>query len=220
MPGASPVTVKISPGPRAVKREPGAGFAFFPGIRHAPDMQREDLIRELRAYLDRWPGEAETVGRFIGFVSEHPDCFERRQETGHVTGSAWVVDRAGTRVLLTHHKKLGLWVQLGGHADGDADVLRVARREAEEESGLAGLALVPGGIFDVDVHRIPPGPDAPGHFHWDVRYAFRAAAGEVFRASDESYELRWVEIRSLAAVTQEESMLRMARKWLRRSGPA
>ena len=183
-------------------------------------MTRTGLIRELQGYLARWPGEADTVGRFIGFVSAHPDCFERSLESGHVTGSAWVVDRAGIRVLLTHHRKLGLWVQLGGHADGDADVLRVARREAEEESGLAGLELVPGGIFDVDVHRIPPGPEGPEHFHWDVRYAFRAAGDEAFRVSSESHELRWVDIRALESVTAEESMLRMARKWRQRAESA
>ena len=86
--------------------------------------------------------------------------------------------------------------------------------------GLTGLELVPGGIFDVDVHRIPPGPGTPGHFHWDVRYAFRSAGGEVFRVSSESHELRWVDIRALESVTAEESMLRMARKWRQRAGPA
>ena len=184
-----------------------------------PDMAQADLIRQLREYRSRWPGEAGTVDRFIDFVSSHPDCFERHLAIGHVTGSAWVVDRAGARVLLTHHKKLDLWVQLGGHADGDSDVLRVARREAAEESGLAGLELVPGGIFDVDVHRIPAGGEGPEHFHWDIRYAFRAAGGEAFRVSAESHELRWVGIQSLASVTAEESMLRMARKWRRLWNP-
>ena len=183
-------------------------------------MARQALIRDLRDYRVRWPGESETVDRFVDFVLSQPDCFERSLKIGHVTGSAWVVNRAETQVLLTHHKKLGMWVQLGGHADGDVEVLRVARREAAEESGLAGLQLVPGGIFDVDVHRIPSGPGEPEHLHWDVRFAFRASAGEDFRISDESHELRWVEIRSLASVTREESMLRMARKWLGRKGSA
>ena len=189
-------------------------------------MNRENVIRQLRDYQVRWPRESETVRRFIEFVSANPDCFERNLEIGHITGSAWVVNRAGTHVLLTHHKKLNMWVQLGGHADGDADVLRVARREAEEESGLAGLELVPGGIFDVDVHRIPARREEPEHFHWDIRYAFRTAGGEAYRVSVESHELRWIEIRSLESVTQEESMFRMARKWLERgsglrpAGPA
>lgn len=173
------------------------------------------LARELRDYGTRWPAEAETVRRFIEFLASQPDAFERSLAIGHVTGSAWLVDRAGARVLLTHHKKLGIWVQLGGHADGDADVFRVARHEAEEESGLAGIAPVAPDVFDLDVHEIPARGAEPEHLHWDVRYAFRATAGEAFRVSDESHALAWIEIAALETVTREESMLRMARKWRR-----
>lgn len=179
-------------------------------------MSRNDIIRQLREYRSRWANESETVERFIGFVFSHPDCFERQLPIGHVTGSAWVVNRAGTHVLLTHHKKLNMWVQLGGHADGDSNVFRVARREAKEESGLEGLVAVFDHIFDVDVHRIPARGDVPEHFHWDLRYAFRATGSEAYRVSEESHALAWVEIQSLPAVTQEESMLRMAAKWLAR----
>ncbi len=178
------------------------------------DDAREDVVRQLREYRTRWTNEAETVDRFIDFIVSQPDAFRRELAIGHVTGSAWVVDRAGTHVLLTHHKKLNMWVQLGGHADGDADVFRVALREAEEESGLKSIAAVSRRIFDVDVHRIPARGAVPAHFHWDVRYAFRAAGDETYRVSDESHDLRWIDIRSLEAVTAEESMLRMARKWL------
>lgn len=181
-------------------------------------MSREDVIRQLRDYQVRWKDESKTVERFIDFVSSHPDCFERGLRIGHVTGSAWVVNPAGTHVLLTHHKKLDMWVQLGGHADGDSDVFRVARREAEEESGLEAVAPVSNRIFDVDVHRIPAREDEPEHFHWDIRYALRAVGNETYAVSDESHDLRWIEIQSLASVTQEESMLRMARKWLEAAG--
>ena len=172
-----------------------------------------ELARQLREYGARWPAEAETVRRFVEFLASQPDAFERSLAIGHVTGSAWLVDRAGTRVLLTHHKKLGIWVQLGGHADGDADAFRVARREAEEESGLADLEPVAPEIFDIDVHRIPARGAEPEHLHWDVRYAFRATGSEAFCVSDESHELAWIEVGALETVTREESMLRMARKW-------
>ena len=179
-------------------------------------MGRENVIWQLQEYQARWKDEAETAARFIDFVATHPDCFARGLQIGHVTGSAWVVDRAGIHVLLTQHKKLNMWVQLGGHADGDADVFRVARREAEEESGLKGLVPVSKDIFDIDVHRIPARRDEPEHFHWDLRYAFRATEDEIYRVSEESHDLAWIEISGLRAVTQEESMLRMARKWLAR----
>jgi 8-oxo-dGTP pyrophosphatase MutT (NUDIX family) len=177
-------------------------------------MSRADVIRDLRYYQARWPKESETVGRFIDFVSSQPDCYKRELQIGHVTGSAWVVNRAGTHVLLTHHKKLNLWVQLGGHADGDADVFRVARREAEEESGLDRLEPVSEQLFDIDVHQIPARGNEPAHLHWDLRYAFRTAGGEAYRVSEESHDLRWIEIKSLQSVTAEESMLRMSRKWI------
>ena len=176
-------------------------------------MSRAAVIRQLRDYQVRWKNESKTVERFLAFLAAHPDGFERELKIGHVTGSAWVVDRAGTRVLLTHHKKLDMWVQLGGHADGDSDVFRVALREAEEESGLDSLSPVSRRIFDVDVHRIPARGEMPEHLHWDIRYAFRATGSEAYRVSGESHDLRWIEIESLGSVTQEESMLRMARKW-------
>lgn len=179
-------------------------------------MERDAIIQNLRAYGQRWPEEMDVAERFIAFLTSEPDAFKRELTTGHVTGSAWVVNRAGTHVLLTHHKKLGLWIQLGGHADGDSDVVRVARREAEEESGLTDLVEDGGGLFDIDVHRIPSRGTEPGHFHWDLRYVFRAPGSDVFRRSEESHELRWVEILDLQELTQEESMLRMARKWLAR----
>lgn len=183
-------------------------------------MSREDVIRQLREYQVRWENESATVERFVAFLAAHPDAFARELKLGHVTGSAWVVNRAGTHVLLTHHRKLNRWVQLGGHADGDADVFRVARREAEEESGLADLEPVGKDIFDVDVHEIPARGETPAHLHWDVRYAFRAAGSEAYRVSDESYDLAWIEIGSIGAVTQEESLLRMARKWQEEQGAA
>ena len=178
------------------------------------DVNREDVIRQLRDYRARRENESDVVDRFIAFLAAHPDGFERESKIGHVTGSAWVVDRAGTRVLLTHHKKLDMWVQLGGHADGDADVFRVALREAEEESGLDSLVPVSRRIFDVDVHRIPARREEPEHLHWDIRYAFRTEGGETYRVSGESRDLAWIEIAALETVTREESMLRMARKWL------
>ena len=94
--------------------------------------------------------EAATVARFDAFVDSHPDCFHRSCRGGHITGSAWVMDMAGERVLLAHHRKLGRWLQPGGHSDGNPDTLAVALREAREESGLNVRAL-DDAIFDINV---------------------------------------------------------------------
>jgi 8-oxo-dGTP pyrophosphatase MutT (NUDIX family) len=115
-------------------------------------------------------------------------------------------------VLLTHHRKLGRWLQLGGHSDGESDTLLAAQREAEEESGLA-VRVLEAAIFDLDVHEIPARESDPAHLHYDVRFVFQANH-ENFRVSTESLELAWVAIGNLEAYSEEESVLRMGRKWL------
>ncbi|MEM7003848.1 MAG: NUDIX hydrolase, partial [Pseudomonadota bacterium] len=167
-------------------------------------------------YERHYPAEKETLQRFRAFVAEHKRCFERDCWAGHVTGSAWVVDPARQDVLLTHHKKLDIWVQLGGHSDGDADTPAVALREAQEESGLPvqfdGDTATPP-VFDLDIHAIPARKGDPEHFHFDVRFVFVAAHRE-FQVSEESNALAWVPIADLAQYTSEQSMLRMRDKWL------
>jgi len=180
-------------------------------------MDRRDLLDALTDYRSRHPYEAEVVDRVVALLEREPRCFERDCFTpGHVTGSAWLVDRAGARVLLTHHRKLGRWLQLGGHADGDEDVLRVAMREAEEESALA-VRPVETRVFDVDIHEIPARGDDPRHRHFDVRFALTTVDGEAFRVSRESHALQWVAIDAVSRLTDEPSMLRMARKWQHRN---
>jgi len=172
--------------------------------------------KELFALLEN-PEETDTVDRFVDFVSAHPDCFERSLQEGHITGSAWVVDKSGTRVLLTHHRQMNKWVQLGGHTDGHHDVLEAALREAKEESGIEDVRTLSGDIFDIDVHTIPARGGEPEHFHYDIRFAVTVTDSEDYIVSDESHDLAWVEVGKLSDYTAEESMLRMGRKWKKRA---
>jgi 8-oxo-dGTP pyrophosphatase MutT (NUDIX family) len=148
----------------------------------------------------------------LALVETEPRCAERGLRMGHLTGSAWVVDAARERVLLTHHRKLGKWLQLGGHADGDLDLAAVALREAREESGLSSLRLVTGEIFDVDRHEIPARGDEPAHWHYDVRFLFTADPTETWVVTPESRALAWVELERVRDHNPEESMARMVRK--------
>ncbi len=176
------------------------------------DAGRFLLIEALTHYRDRYPEESPTVDRLIDFVRREPACFERSTVEGHITGSAWVVDPEGRRTLLTHHRKLNRWLQLGGHADGDHDVLRVSLTEAREESGIEAFTVLSQDIFDVDIHPIPARGMDPEHLHFDIRYALQAHTTDHI-VTEESHDVAWVEVTAIHEYTTEPSMLRMARKW-------
>jgi len=179
-------------------------------------MTSESIENALRKYAALERTDADTAALFQEFLQSDSTVFERSHLAGHFTGSAWLVSADGERVLLTHHRKLGRWLQLGGHADGDTDLARVALREAEEESGLTDL-LVEQDIFDLDRHLIPARGDEPAHWHYDVRYVVRATASEQFAISEESLALAWKPIRDLAGdASADPSLQRMAGAWLAR----
>ncbi len=182
------------------------------------DCAAADLLAEFAQYARRWPDESECAAQFAALLDERDDAFVRERVAGHFTASAWLVDHDGTRVLLTHHRKLQRWLQLGGHADGDRDLPRVALREAHEESGLHGLR-VERGLFDIDRHWIPERGDVAGHWHYDARYVVHAGPDDAYVVGDESLDLAW---RAIAAIDDDPdadaSLRRMARKWRLRCG--
>jgi 8-oxo-dGTP pyrophosphatase MutT (NUDIX family) len=181
----------------------------------------DGLRQALEIYREICPDESPAVVQFVALLaSADPGShspFRREHQPGHFTGSAWVVSADGLRVLLTHHAKLDRWLQPGGHADGDVDLARVALREAQEETGVAGLRLEDGAIFDLDRHCIPARGVEPEHWHYDVRYIIRAADDERFVLSAESHALAWREVTAVAEDSDlDPSLRRMARKWLSR----
>jgi len=174
----------------------------------------ESLRAALADYQQRWPEEAGVAAQFLALLDDAGNPFVRERLQGHFTASAWLVSADGQRVLLTHHRKLGRWLQLGGHADGERDLSAVALREAEEESGLQGLSII-SAIFDLDRHWIPEHMQTPGHWHYDVRYLVYAGADEAFVVSPESLALAWRDIAALAQDPQTGmSLRRMAGKFV------
>lgn len=185
-------------------------------------MHRRHLNLLLQRYADRWPDEGDVTRRFVRFVERHDDCLLRSCVSGHVTTSAWILSPDADAALLTHHRKLGRWLQLGGHVDGDARIEQACLREAREESGMQRFTMVPWSgdelvPLDLDVHQIPARTDAdgrvePAHLHWDVRFLLRAAPGQRLQISAESNRLEWVDVDRLHEHTDEESVLRLHRK--------
>lgn len=150
----------------------------------------------------------------------HPQSFQRTDRPGHFTGSAMVVSLDGQKVLLTHHRKLQKWLQLGGHADGNADLFDVAKREVQEESGLLDIELAqislmdscPILAFDCDIHEIPAHGSESSHQHYDLRFLFLADPETPLVISDESMDLRWFSLEEATELTDETSMRRQFAK--------
>lgn len=185
-------------------------------------MHRKRLLDLLERYLALHPQDLVRVDHIRRFVRTHPDCFERSCVEGHVTGSAWVVSHDCASVLLTHHRKLGRWLQLGGHADGDPDALRVALDETREESGLKELEVVRTAgdalPLDVDVVLVPEREGEPAHQHHDIRFLLVAGPDQPVRASAESFEVRWFELDRAERMLEEPGLLRLARRARERLG--
>lgn len=175
-------------------------------------MLRQALLTKLAQHSPFDDNEKQMQADVVRFVEEHPDCFERSQQLGHITGSAWIVDLEQTHTLLTHHRKLDRWFQLGGHSDGAPNTLAVARREGEEESGLKTLMTVNEAIFDIDVHLIPARKEEPAHHHYDVRFLFQADRNTPLVISSESKELAWVTLDEAQKLAPDESIYRMIKK--------
>ncbi len=169
------------------------------------------LEQLLKRYRTPYTAEADFIIRFSELL-QHPRAYHRDHLPGHITGSAWVVNPSSSKVLLHHHRKLDKWLQPGGHADGNANVLNVAMRELEEETGLKKVKLIVPGIFDLDIHPIPTRKDFPAHLHYDVRFLFESEEQEAIIVSDESFDVKWVAIAELRTLSDNVSLLRMAAK--------
>jgi 8-oxo-dGTP pyrophosphatase MutT (NUDIX family) len=146
----------------------------------------------------------------LQFLNDHPDALARSCSDGHLTGSGMVVDQASFRVLLLLHTKLRLWLQPGGHADGEGDLAAVALAECTEETGIDGLRIVVPAI-DLDVHRVEPPGERP-HLHLDARYLVIAPPGAHAPGNHESLERRWLHLDELSGLELDAGTIRLAER--------
>jgi 8-oxo-dGTP pyrophosphatase MutT (NUDIX family) len=177
-------------------------------------MDRHQLVAALQKYQTAFIEEKLFPSEFLRLLKDL-NCYERTHLPGHLTGSAWITDSSREHVLLVHHARLNKWMQPGGHADGDENILRVALKEAEEETGLTKLTLLNESPFDVDIHTIPQRKDFPEHLHFDVRFLLEANMDDPIIVSHESHDVKWVALTELEKYNPERSVIRMKEKLFR-----
>lgn len=173
---------------------------------------QQAVVTLLDAHVPLDAEEAAHREHIRAFALREPRCFHRSTLPGHITGSAFVVDAEGKRILLHHHRKLDRWLQMGGHDAGEQDAAATAVREAHEESGLTRLSMQPG-VLDVDVHTIPARKDEPAHDHLDIRFLVLADPSEELTMDvAESHALRWFPLEEGVARMNEAGARRVLQR--------
>lgn len=179
-------------------------------------MHRQELLSLLNKYHTPFIEEAGMAIKTRNFVLQYENCFDRKLMTGHVSGSAWVVNPARTHVLLLHHRKLNMWLQPGGHADGNPDILHVILNETSEETGvpIEHIHLVDENIFDIDVHIVHESPHDIRHTHYDIRFLVEIDDATHIPGNHESHQIGWVALDNVSRFNNALSLYRLVRKTL------
>jgi 8-oxo-dGTP pyrophosphatase MutT (NUDIX family) len=179
----------------------------------APSFPR--LLNDLDAYSASDDHERASLARIREFVARSPDAFSRSNAEGHITASAVVAAPQTPAFLLVWHRKLGRWLQPGGHLEeNDTSVFAAALREAREETGIEAFGLPSNDrILDVDVHPIPAHGADPAHFHYDIRYLLTAPGPD---PAPRDGETRWFTLPEALAAGADDSLARALRKALAR----
>jgi len=173
---------------------------------------RQDLIKGLTSYQTQFNEEKAFCPQFLALLQQE-GCYQRNHLPGHLTGSAFIIDKSRHYTLLTHHAKLNKWLQPGGHADGDENIAGVALREAREETGVTNFVFLQENIFDIDIHLIPARKDFPEHFHYDIRFLLEASRDERLVITEESHDLDWIELHKVGSlVSHSPAMMRLVEK--------
>lgn len=176
-------------------------------------MDKLQLIKAFRLYRTKYEEEAFFIPRFKSLITNFSNCYDRSLLSGHITASAWVVDNHGASALLLNHKKLKRWLQPGGHADGDENILAVAIREVKEETGLDKIKLIEKNIFDIDIHLIPSSNNVTAHFHYDIRFLMVVDKMASITINYESNDFTWIPLEKVKDYTlNNKSINRMVLK--------
>ncbi|MBO4219257.1 MAG: NUDIX hydrolase [Erysipelotrichaceae bacterium] len=173
-------------------------------------MNEEELRRQIENYRPFNPQEERDRREMLKLLDEGSDLFSRAGNA-HFTASGWVTNRDGTRILMAYHNIYDSWSWLGGHADGNRNLLEVALREVREESGLKEVTVVSEDIFSLEIltvdGHVKRGEYVSSHLHLNLTYLLQADDCQPLRKkADENSDVRWFERDEAAAMSSEKWM--------------
>ena len=169
------------------------------------------IKEQIEKYIPYNEQEASDKELMLEYIDKFEDVLTRKNKMCHFTASNWIVNKDKTKVLMIYHNIYKSWAWTGGHADGDSDLLHVAIKEAEEETGLNNLKLLSDGIYGLQIltgdSHIKRGKFVSSHLHLDCCFLFEANEEDELRIKeDENSGVKWVEIDKATKLTNEEKM--------------
>jgi 8-oxo-dGTP pyrophosphatase MutT (NUDIX family) len=171
-----------------------------------------DIVKALEDFVPYNDQEKSDKEIMLDSIEKYPDIFTRENELAHFTASAWIVNPARDKILMAYHKIFDEWAWCGGHADGERDLLAVARREVEEETGVKNMKLLSDGIYAIETVPVDfhyrRGVFVSSHLHLDVCYLFETPEDQTFRANElENTGVKWIPIEHSVEQTKEAKMI-------------
>lgn len=170
-----------------------------------------DLKEQIEKYIPYNEQEVSDKELMLEYINTFNDVLTRENKMCHFTASNWIVNKDRTKVLMIYHNIYKSWAWTGGHADGDSDLLHVALKEAQEETGLSSLKLLSDGIYGIQIvtvdSHIKRGKFVSSHLHLDCCFLFEANEEDELRIkADENSGVKWIDINDTIKITNEEKM--------------
>ena len=207
---------KLYAGEEKIKRKTKAMYQIY-----SPEKERQYgvlgigikiNIDNLKESLEKFnpDNEQEEVDRkiMLKYIKDFDDVLTRENEYGHFTSSAFVLNKERTKILMIYHKIYNSWAWVGGHADGDSNLLYVAMKEAKEETGIKNVSPVYEDIYSLELINVngheKRGRYVGSHVHLNVTYLLEASENEIIQIKeDENSGVKWVPINDILQVTSE-----------------
>ena len=175
------------------------------GIKINVDNLKEN-IKNFKPYNEQEEVEKRIMSNYL---NDFDDTLTRQNEYGHFTSSAFVLNKQRTKILMIYHKIYNSWAWVGGHSDGDSDLLYVAIKEAKEETGIKNVVPIFNNIYSIEIINVngheKKGKYVGSHVHLNVTYLLEADENEeIHIKEDENSGVKWVPINEILNTTSEQ----------------